>query len=43
MEALHSFFPLKKALIVTYEDEGVLQRDGLTIELRPVRKWVLEG
>lgn len=40
---LHSFFPLKKALVITYEDEGVLQRNGLTIELLPVWKWVLEG
>lgn len=43
LETLHSFFPLKKALVITYEDEGVLQRNGLTIELLPVWKWVLEG
>lgn len=42
LEALHSFLPLKKALIITYEDEGMLQRKGLTIELIPVWKWVLE-
>ncbi len=42
LEALHTFSPLKKALIITYEDEGLLQRNGLTIELIPVWKWVLE-
>lgn len=42
LEALHSFYPLKKAVIITYEDEGTLQRNGLTIELFPVWKWVLE-
>ena len=43
LEALHSFSPLKRAIIITYEDEGILQRNGLTIELIPVWKWVLEG
>ena len=42
LETLHSFSPLKKALIITFEDEGVLQRNGLTIELIPIWKWVLE-
>ena len=42
LETLHSFSPLKKALIITYEDEGLLQRNGLTIELVPIWKWVLE-
>ena len=42
LETLHSFSPLKKALIITYEDEGLLQHNGLTIELIPIWKWVLE-
>ncbi len=41
-ETHHSFSPLKKALIITFEDEGVLQRNGLTIELISIWKWVLE-
>lgn len=39
--ALDSLYPLKKALIVTYEDEGMMERDGLKIEIVPVWKWVL--
>ena len=30
-------------MIVTYEDEGVMERDGLKIEIVPVWKWVLNG
>ena len=42
LETLHSFSPLKKALIITYEDEGILECNGLTIELKPIWKWILE-
>ncbi len=42
LETLHSFLSLKKAIIITYEDEGILQRNGLAIELIPIWKWVLE-
>ena len=41
--ALHSLYPLKKAMIVTYEDEGELECKGLKIEIVPVWKWVLEN
>ena len=41
--ALNSLYPLKKAMIVTYEDEGVMERDGLKIKIVPVWKWVLNG
>lgn len=41
--AINSLYPLKKAMIVTYEDEGVMERDGLKIEIVPVWKWVLNG
>ena len=41
--ALNSLYPLKRAMIVTYEDEGVMERDGLKIEIVPVWKWVLNG
>ena len=30
-------------MIVTYEDEGVMERDGVKIEIVPVWKWVLNG
>ena len=41
--ALHGLHPLKRAMIITYEDEGEIERDGLRIEIRPAWKWVLEG
>lgn len=40
--ALHSVFPLSKAMIITYEDEDTIERDGLEIEVRPIWKWILE-
>ncbi len=40
--ALHSFKPLRQAIIITYEDEGTMEYNGLEIELKPVWKWVLE-
>ena len=42
LAALHSFKPLRQATIITYEDEGTMQYNGLEIELKPVWKWVLE-
>lgn len=41
LHALHSFKPLRKAMIITYEDEGCVDYKGLEIELKPVWKWVL--
>jgi len=41
LHALHSFKPLSKAMIITYEDEGMVEYKGLQIELKPVWKWVL--
>ncbi len=38
---LNAAFPLSKAVIVTCEDEGVIEQDGLTIEIVPVWKWIL--
>lgn len=43
LTALHSLYPLKKAMIVTYEDEGDLECKGLKIEIVPMWKWVLEN
>lgn len=39
--ALNSLYTLKKAMIITYEDEGEIERDGLRIEITPSWKWVL--
>ena len=41
--ALNTLYPLKRAIIVTYEDEEVMERDGLKMEIVPVWKWVLNG
>ena len=41
LAALHSFKPLRQAIIITYEDEGTMEYNGLEIELKPVWKWVL--
>lgn len=41
LTALHALHPLKRAVIVTYEDECELQEDGLKIDVVPVWKWVL--
>ena len=41
--ALNSLYPLKRAMIVTYENEGVMERDGLKIEIVHVWKWVLNS
>ena len=42
LAALHSFKPLRQAIIITYENEGTMEYNGLEIELKPVWKWVLE-
>ena len=40
--ALHSVYPLRKAIIITYEDEDTIKRDGLEIEVLPIWKWILD-
>lgn len=35
------FFKLERAVIVTYDDEETLEKDGLTIEVVPIWKWLL--
>lgn len=34
-------FKLKKAMIVTYDEEETIEQDGLTIEVVPVWKWLM--
>lgn len=38
---LNERFPCKRNLIVTYDEEVQVERDGVTIEVLPVWKWLL--
>ena len=40
---LNSFKPLKRMLIISHSEEGLLETDGSSIEIVPVWKWLLEG
>lgn len=40
--ALHSVHPLRKAMIITYEDEDTIEREGLEISVVPIWKWIME-
>lgn len=40
--ALHGLYETQRNLIVTYEDEGIMERDGIKIEIIPVWKWLLD-
>lgn len=40
--ALHGFYETQRNLIITYEDEGIMERDGIKIEIIPVWKWLLD-
>ena len=40
---LHAFEPLEQALIITRDEETIIKKDnGLTIEVKPIWKWLLE-
>lgn len=41
--ALNGICPLKRAMIITYDEEDVLENDGLAIEVVPVWKWLLNA
>ena len=43
LKTLHSFKPLTKAIIITYENEGILEYKGLEIEVKPIWKWMLDS
>ena len=34
-------FKLDRALIITYDEEETIEKDGLTIEVIPAWKWLL--
>lgn len=40
--ALHGLYETLRNLIITYEDEGIMERDGIKIEIIPVWKWLLD-
>lgn len=40
--ALHGLYETQRNLIITYEDEGTMERDGIKIEIIPVWKWLLD-
>ena len=40
--ALHGLYETQRNLIITYEDEGIMERDGIKIEIIPVWKWILD-
>lgn len=42
LTSLNSHIPLKRALIVTRDSEELIEFNGLTIEVVPVWKWILE-
>lgn len=41
MVQLHALEPLQQALIITYDQEEVIEKDGLIINVMPAWKWVL--
>lgn len=38
---LHSVLPISKMMVVTMEEESIVEKDGLHIELVPLWKWLL--
>lgn len=41
--ALNEMYPLKKAMIITYDEESVIEEGSLSIEVIPLWKWLLNG
>lgn len=40
---LHAYEPLRRAIIITRDEENTIQKsNGLTIEVKPIWKWLLE-
>lgn len=40
--ALHQLHPLRKAIIITYDEEETIEAEGLQIEVIPIWKWLTE-
>ncbi len=43
LAALHKVHPLKKAVIITYDEEETFEQGNLTIEVIPIWKWLLSS
>ena len=39
---LNAYKPLKRLLVITYSEEDTFEKDGLTVEIVPVWKWLLD-
>ena len=39
---LNKVYPIRKALIITYDEEEIIEEDGITIEVIPIWKWLTE-
>ncbi|MCQ2189473.1 MAG: ATP-binding protein [Paludibacteraceae bacterium] len=39
--ALNKLYPLKRAIIITYDEEETIEESNLTIEVIPIWKWLL--
>ena len=40
--ALNKVFPIRKTIIITYDEEEIIEEDGITIEVIPIWKWLTE-
>ena len=39
--ALNKVYPIRKAIIITYDEEEIIEEDGVTIEVIPIWKWLI--
>ena len=40
--ALNKVYPIRKSIIITYDEEEIIEEDGVTIEVIPIWKWLIE-
>ena len=40
--ALNKVYLIRKAIIITYDEEEIIEEDGVTIEVIPIWKWLTE-
>lgn len=43
LTTLHKLHPLKKALIITYDEEETIEEEGVNIEVVPIWKWLIKS
>ena len=41
--ALNKVYPIRKAIIITYDEEEIIEEDGVTIEVIPIWKWLISA